>query len=210
MIRPGEEWGRPYDGRTAVPAASDAELAQYGLFNDSTGRPDARPCIELRGGDLFHTLGGYGAGPTATDDRWMMPVDLMAIRIDDHDPIPAAAHVVVGRRMREQWTWWGHTIAVCNAAFVEGTNLAPRGHPNDGRVSIVDMSLIGRQWLLARPRLRTGGHLPHPRIGVTTTKSAVIDLGRRRPVVIDGIRAGTARHLSVDVIPDAVEVILGA
>jgi hypothetical protein len=114
------------------------------------------------------------------------------------------AHLVARR------SWWrGEVVAAMNAEHLGPWDVAPRGHPNDGRldvVHVVDLGLHDR-WKAWR-RLPTGTHVPHPAISVRPTASA--DLALRRPlrVLLDGRPAGSTDHLAIRVDPDALTVCI--
>ena len=46
-------------------------------------------------------------------------------------------------------------------------NVAPRAHPNDGKLDVISVGrgMTFRQRLQARTRLELGTHVPHPAIG---------------------------------------------
>lgn len=153
------------------------------------------PTIGLRGGDLARTLGGRGGLDV------VFPVDLGLVLIDGHLQ-PFLAHCVVRTRT------WSRVVAVGNAQWLGRWNMWPRGHPNDGRLDVVDARLAPRQRLGAWRRLPAGGHVPHPQIRQQRVASAMIDLPRPLEVRCDGEVVGRGRSLVVRVEPDALEVIV--
>jgi hypothetical protein len=91
-----------------------------------------------------------------------------------------------------------------NAEFHGSADVAPRGHPNDGRVETLTATRLPlRQRLQVRRRLPAGGHLPHPDIETRSVRRASWEFRRPRSVFLDGVRAGTARRLAVEVVADA-------
>lgn len=92
-----------------------------------------------------------------------------------------------------------------NAEFLDGRDVAPRGHPNDGRFELLTFasSMSRRERWQARRRASDGTHLPHPLITVTSTSAARIGSG---VLLLDGCRVGAVRSVSVTVRPDAAEV----
>jgi hypothetical protein len=197
-IRKGEAWGQPagvvteiteLDGDAAVAAALRA-------------RPDV-PVTVIRG-DLFRTAGAPAASRRAAGEALALPIDLLAVCLDDQPERYAAAHVVVGSS-----PWWRtRTVIFANAAFVGAANVAPRAHPNDGLVDVSDGRLAWRQRRHAHRLLPAGAHLPHPELAEKRTREHVVELSRPTAVRIDGIPAGRARRVAVRVIPDAGTVIL--
>jgi hypothetical protein len=205
-IERGEPWGRrvprpdglvTVDGDAAVAAAVTA--------------PGHAP-VGVRTGDLARSLGVVGpdahdvqAGSDMVNE---LPIDLLAVSLDGAEPITACAHVIA----RSPWNrghWWrGPILAVMNAEFVGDWDVAPRGHPNDGRVEtfVVDPAMTVRQRLSARRRLRTATHVPHPQITVRSVRAESWTFPDALEVTVDGRRAGRARTIEVVVDPDAAVV----
>lgn len=144
--------------------------------------------IGLRGGDMARTLGA-GVITDARDDQQMsvtFPIDVIALRASTGEERVALAHVVVRHR---RWGWWRRSIcAVMNAQFVGRWDVAPRGHPNDGRVEVleVDATMSMRQRVLAGRRLSTGAHLPHPSIRTRSTASFELVVPPSARLEVDG------------------------
>lgn len=194
-IRKGETWGetveRPDD---LIIAASDAELAQ--LLTSGTGS------CAVAGGDLFATVGARPIGDRV--ELLRLPVDLLRVRLDGDDEYPAIAHVVFRAPVRRGGAAFGTAVAVMNAEFLGGVPVAPRGHPNDGRVEVfqLDPSVSLRQRLAIRRRARSASHLPHPGIAVRSVRSADWTFDRPMDVVIDGRRVARASVAAVEVLAD--------
>jgi hypothetical protein len=205
-IQPGQAWGR------RVPRPPDLEIvdgdAELGAA--LSGRHE-RP-IAVVSGDLARTVGvdrGNRRSPVTNETINRFTIDLIEVFTDGAAaPIIACAHVVV----RAPWyrAHWlrGPILAVMNAEFIGEWDLAPRGHPNDGRVEVieVDAAMTLRDRLAARRRIRTGTHVPHPRISTRSVRSASWTFDRPLEVIIDGRRAGRASALSVKVIADAASI----
>ena len=97
-----------------------------------------------------------------------------------------------------------------NAEYLGGWDVAPRAHPGDGLLDVVDaaagLSLVDR--LKARRRLPAGSHVPHPRISVTRRPARQRELTAPTPVWLDGEPVGEARNLSLRLEPDALTCIV--
>lgn len=197
-IKPGEEWGRPAgDVAPAVHATGDAGLARL-LAKGATGP------VALGGGDLHRAVGAPAPGASGI----LLPVDLLEVTIDDDPPDLAVAHVVVRRPGPAGW-WLGPLLAVCNVDYVGEWNIAPRAHPNDGRADVVEVSAMAvRARWQARRRMPHGTHLPHPAIKTRSVRSATWEFDQPLCVWLDGERRGTARTLTVEVRPDAFELLV--
>jgi diacylglycerol kinase family enzyme len=107
--------------------------------------------------------------------------------------------------------WWrGPIVAMMNAQYLGRWDVAPRSHPNDGRVDVVSVDAafgVGDRWK-ARSRLPLGTHLPHPAITTRQVTSHRWDLGPSTRLWVDGIDLGRVRALTADVEPDAFTVVV--
>ncbi len=203
-IEPGQEWGSEVDGPVdARRASTDADVAA-GLV-----AVPRRP-VEAVGGDLWRTIGAPPPGRDATRRR-RYPVDLVEVDVDGlEEPRMAAAHVVA----RRGWTaggWLrGEVLVVMNAEFLGDWDVAPRGHPNDGRVETfhLDPGLGVRQRLAIHRRLATASHLPHPAITVRPVRERSWRFERPLEVWIDGVHVGRSAALSIVVRPDAGSIVV--
>lgn len=202
-IRRGEDWGR------AIPPPDDLVW-----FDDdaqaASGYASGLRRIGLRNGDMARTLGADG-GRT---DPVSFEIDVMKVAWADAPETFALAHVTVrGRR----WSWWrGSVVAVMNAQYRGAWDVAPRGHPNDGRLEVleVDPSMSWRQRSLAARRLPTGAHLPHPSIRLRSLPSFTVDVPSGSQVEVDGrtlapATGSSATSLTVECLPDALVVWIG-
>lgn len=196
-ISKGTEWGsevtRPDDIRVAI---DDAHLAS--LLTDGSGTATA-----VASGDLWRTV---GARPLGERTRVLeFPVDLVRYRIDDDPEHTFVAHLVARRPLRRGGVWRGPVLVVMNAEWIGSFDVAPRGHPNDGRVEtlLASSALSVRQRLAVRSRLPNATHLPHPLIASRSVRTHEWEFDRPMDVVADGRRVGRARRLSVRVEPDA-------
>lgn len=197
-IERGADWGeRSTVPGDAVVARTDREAS---LAVASARRQEAPlPSLALVGGDLVRTLGGRGAvrpGEEATHVR----VDLGAALLDGRLHW-FLAHLVA----RRSWLR-GRIVVAANAAFLGSWNIAPRAHPGDGRLDVLDGDPPLRTRLQARRRVTTGTHVPHPDIAVTRREAIQLELDRPTAVRLDGEPAGAARTLSIRVEPAAVDV----
>jgi hypothetical protein len=195
-IRKGQEWGEPFApaGDEAV-AMSDAEVVD--AIGPSLDAGLAPPPVVLRGGDLFHMLGGRPAEPSVR-----LPLDVVDV-VADGRRIHAIGHVIARRR-----AWSGHFVVIMNGAYVGEWYLGPKAHPDDGRLDITEGALGWRDRLAARRRAATGSHLPHPGLTVRRAASAEFEFDRAVGLYVDGRYAGTCTRLSVTVMPDAATVVL--
>lgn len=201
-VEKGIDWGAmgpaPVD-LVVVATDTEARAALSGPWRD--GRP--LPALGLLGGDLCRTLGGRGgdaarlrrAGTVAT-------VDLGVATLDGERHL-FVAHLVA----RRSW-WWGRVVAAMNAQFLGPWDVAPRAHPGDGRIDVLDADLaVGDRWK-ARARLPSGAHVPHPGIAQTRAARWTTTFARPTPIRLDGEVVASARAVEVTVEADALQVVV--
>jgi hypothetical protein len=198
-IRKGEPWGEqrplPADAREV---SGDAELAD--LVADARRAGTDPPPVALLGGDLHRTLGGGGdRRRLESGSAVAFPLDVGLASLDGGPELVFVAHLVCRRAL-----WSGPFAVVMNGAWVGEWYLGPRAHPNDGLLDLTEGALAPTQRLLARSRVRTGSHLPHPALRTRRSAGHSLDLGRPVPVHLDGRRRGRARRVEVRCEPDAL------
>ncbi len=204
-IDKGQPWGRRAADLAAVaaPVGTDADARQIAERARRAGDPV--PPMLLLGGDLCRTVGGTGDQAHARGpDAIALPCDLGSVLLDGRQHW-FVAHLVARR------SWWrGRIVAAMNAQFLGRFDVAPRGHPNDGRVEVVDvdpaLALVER--FKAWRRLPTGTHLPHPQIALRRVSAEQITFDPPLPVWLDGVAMGPVRQVSLRVEPDALTVIV--
>jgi hypothetical protein len=201
VIRKGEPWGttvaRPAE---LVVVGSDRELARWLMEHREVP-------VAVSAGDVHRTLGAPTAasGGVAPEVR-RVPMDVLRCELDGVELL-AVAHVVARHGGPTGW-WRGPVHAVCNAQFIGRWDVAPSGHPNDGRAEVVEVrpDMPARQRHGAWRRLPTGRHVPHPSIRSAHGSSAHWEFERPLDVYVDGRRHRRVRSLRVTVEPDAYEL----
>ncbi|MDQ3294312.1 MAG: hypothetical protein M3527_07670, partial [Actinomycetota bacterium] len=106
--------------------------------------------------------------------------------------------------------WRGGVLAAMNAQFLGRYDVAPRAHPGDGLLDVVDVDPdmpVGERWKAWR-RLPSGTHVPHPRISVRRVDAVQLDVPAGARVELDGRGLRPARTLSLRLEPDAVTVLV--
>lgn len=198
-IEKGAAWGTvamtPFDAVVAPDEAAMARAAGAGTRH-----------IALASGDLLRALGVSAAAaiPTKGGSSLLLPCDLLEVRLDDGDPIPVVSHVLVGSPWRPR-AW------ITTGGFIGRRNVAPRAHPNDGMIDVLEFKadLRLRGLFAVQRRMRLGDHLPHPLLSMQRTSryefTAATDSAQRAsaPVTMDGRAYGRARRVQVTVRPDA-------
>jgi hypothetical protein len=201
-IRKGEPWGEPgplpADG---IVVRSDAEARAAVTAAHRSGAP--LPTLGLLGGDLCRALGGTGdEARLRSPEAMTLPVDLGAVLVDGR------LHWFVAHLVARRGWWRGRVVAVMNAQHLGPWDVAPRGHPDDGRLDVLDGDLpLGDRWK-ARRRLRTGTHVPHPAIAERHVAALQLELAAGVHVWLDGEDLGPARTLSIRVEPDALSCVV--
>jgi hypothetical protein len=197
-IRKGELWGAPGSlPRHGVVVRSDREARAIVTAARRAGEPI--PPLGLLGGDLCKTLGGTGdEARLHSADAMLLPVDLGSVLVDGR------LHWFVAHLVARRSWWHGRVVAAMNAQYLGDWDVAPKSHPNDGRLDLLDADLpLGQRWQ-ARRRLQHGTHVPHPGIEERRVTAFQLDLARPTPVELDGEPLGPARSLSLRIEPDAL------
>lgn len=198
-IRRGEQWGEVVQSPSQLRVVPhDRDAREWVLSHRERDRP-LQP-VGLGGGDLARTLGGgTGRFPGVV---MTAPVDLLRVEAEGRTTW-AVAHVVA----RRSW-WLGDVWLAMNAQFLGEYDVAPRSHPNDGKVDTVHVlpAMSVRSRLQARKRARTGTHLPHPQLVALQSPSVTATFERPLVVWVDGVRWGTTQTLTVTCEPDALQV----
>jgi hypothetical protein len=201
-IRRGEDWGGvgplAPDG---VVVADDAAARAVVEAARRAGGP--LPELGLLGGDLCRTLGGRGdEARLRSASATRLEVDVGAALVDGR------LHWFVAHLVARRSWWRGRVVALMNAEHLGAWDVAPRAHPGDGRLELLDADLGWRDRWGARSRLPSGAHVPHP--GITERRVAAWqdDLAPPLDVWLDGERIGRASTLSVRVEPAALTVVV--
>ena len=209
-IERGVEWGSagtlgPDDPVAETDAALRSIVEPLVLASiDGHGALSGGPVVRvgLLGGDLCRTVGGRGDARRLYSDGQVLPCDAVLLELDGRRVV-AVAHAVA-RRSR----WFGRVIALMNATAYGSWDVAPRGHPGDGRVDIVDANLsFGDRWR-ARQRLPLGTHVPHPDIDIRRAASVDLQVDGRLTVEVDRVVEGRPKRIEAWVCPDAFEAVV--
>lgn len=201
-IEKGRAWGVPGCLGIDEPVArSDRDVAR--LVDNAIRSDTQNPRIGLLGGDLARTVGARGTEARLREPGAVaLPMDLGEVLIDGrlHRFV---AHLVARR------SWWrGPVLVAMNAQWMGDWNVAPKSHPNDGLIEVLDGDPSFDDRLKARSRLRTGTHLPHPNIRVRRLPAVQCDFGTPRSIWLDGERVAEASKLSIRVAPDTWTAVI--
>ena len=201
-IKKGEDWGsRGALERDAPVVASDRALAA--LFRVSKSGLVGPRQVGLVGGDLAATMGVRASEKELrSSERTLLPIDLATVDTGDMVVVMAASLVIRSR------FWAGEIRSVMNASYLGEWNVSPAGHPNDGRLDVIEAQLGLSDRLKARKRLPAGAHVPHPSISIRRLKSVSWPVEGAQRVTIDGEQFPGVRSVSVQVCPDATVVAI--
>jgi YegS C-terminal NAD kinase beta sandwich-like domain len=200
-IRRGQPWGAV----GPVPADTvhvHTNAALHALIQRHRSAANPLPAVALLGGDLMRAVGGTGDAGRMSGDVALLPVDIVRATIGAEQRW-FAAHLVARR------SWWrGEVVVVMNAQHLGRYDVAPRSHPNDGRVDIVRVSsaMSLRDRWRARSRAVQAAHVPHPDIEIRSSATAHLQFARPITVWLDGQVWTTAADLELTVEPDALLV----
>lgn len=188
-----DDWGRTLRADEVIENCLDdaglATAAQRGVV------------LAAVSGDIHRSLGA----PVAERATSAVTLDLIECRVDGR-LYRAAAHVVARRPGR--WGWWrGPIVMVMVSGHLGRFEPAPRAHPGDGLLDVIEVSesMNLRQRIMARRRSRTGSHLPHPDISTTRVRDLRRSFDESLTIFVDGASAGVSRHLDVAVVAAAYE-----
>lgn len=196
-IEKGKTWGTPSvmpTGTTRV--GSDRDLA---VSRDSV--------VVVCGGDLWESL-GRPVPKQPGEQCQAVPIDRLTCSIFtgmSTTTLTAASHVRVGR-----WFGPGQLAILTNVGRIGPRIIAPRAHPNDGRLDlvVVDPGMPFMQRLRARRRMRSGTHVPHPQISTRTVEVWEFLRRGREPLFVDGRRIRGWKSAAVSIESDDVVVLI--
>jgi diacylglycerol kinase family enzyme len=218
VIEKGRPWGHPARTEAAlVVEGDDADLAA--ALDRASG--ELVRFVPAPASDLGRALGLTNTGPGATE----VALDVLAVAT------PAASHgavnaVVLGRAPHRLRAWHRRVrmvvevdgrqrfagraagVVIANGQYLHGLDVVPRGHPGDGRIEAQVYAPSAAERAEMRRRLPQGTHVPHPGITQVTGRRVTVRAGRNLALEIDGRPAGTAREVTVEVLPAALRLLI--
>jgi YegS/Rv2252/BmrU family lipid kinase len=188
------------------------EGAEYSMAAIAEGR--SRPCDVMR---MQHATGeinyinlagiGFAADVNARAARYKSLGDfgyILAVILETLWLRRLTYRMTVdGESMEQQ----ANFICFNNSKFTGGNmKMAPQAATDDGRVDMVSAGPMGRVSLLATlPKVFTGKHVEHPRVGQRHATTIEFDLDEELDVMVDG-EALRLRPTRLDVLPGALLV----
>ncbi len=202
-IGPGTPWSAPGLLPADAPMFNTDHALSAALAAARMAIGGALPIVGMTGGTLWTTIGGPSVpGRLRTAEARHYPVDLGVVVAD------GVTHVFVGSVVARHGLW-RDTLAVMNTPFLGRFRVAPRAHPGDALLDIIEgegLSLDDVRRIM--PRLRHGTHLPHPKLRERRLAEATWSFAQPRMLSVDGRRLGRVSELSVHLEPDAVIVVV--
>ncbi len=201
-IEKGRDWGSvgplPDDG---VVVRTDAEARA--VVTAARRANEELPPLGLLAGDLCRTVGGRGdEARLRSAAATRLTVDLGSVLVDGRLHW-FVAHLVV----RRGWLR-GPLFGAFNAQWLGPWDVAPRAHPGDGQLEVVEVTMSTSDRLKARRRLPLGTHVPHPGIRIRRAEAVQHDVPKGHGVWLDGERLGPAKALSIRLEPDALRIVV--
>lgn len=198
-IRKGEEWGRRETTPEKFVVAEDDK--------DAASQPPHIP-FGISRGNMYSSL-GQPKIPLRNSECTIVPIDALMCTVsfvDGREEVSAAfSQVSIG-------SWWrGRCVVASNSGFLNGMNIAPRSHPNDGEMDIVSIAntMPLKQRFIARRKAKTGTHIPHPHITVHRATTATFHQEKpQERLSIDGVAVSGWSSVSIAVEPDYWQLIL--
>jgi hypothetical protein len=203
-ISPGSPWGEEIRRSKAHHSfRSDRELGV--ALRDGTIDSRSHGAIEILDGDFVNLLGLDGSRKHDTAIKVL--IDALAISYTDklgdihHDVCVGSLHI--GRPL------WGSLHIVTNTGWWRGRDIAPRAHPNDAKLDIVEIAreMTTRQRITAWKRSSVGSHLPHPHIAYSQSDFFEWS-GNFSSLTIDGENMGKVSLVQCRIQSDCTEITL--
>ena len=205
-IRKGQEWGhfeeRPSDLQLVADDVAACEVVSKCVIESSSTLN-----LSILKSDMARTLGITGA--TNLNSQMLCTrfdvIEATYVLTKSEETI---RRCFIGRAFISEKLFFGRTIAVLNSSFVGNRDWAPKAHPNDGKLDLVelDSSMNIRQRLTAHRLMKSGSHLPHPQIRYNQLSEYEYATDRSASLSIEGVRIGSIRHCFFRVLPDAVNL----
>ena len=183
---------------------SDREI---GIFlRDHDAKQIHATNIAYQKGDFIKVLGLEGV--RNVDQCLRVILDAVSVEYVDvegysHQDVCIGSFHIGNRFLR------GAISIVSNSGYWRGREVAPRSHPNDGKLDIVELSAAMKwaQRRMAWKKALTGSHLPHPLIQYSQGEFFQWS-GKNRRLVIDGKFVSQVQKVSCRVQSDCLELFV--
>lgn len=218
-LRKGQPWGEPATGEPDVEVNGD-DLALAEVAREQPGatvwfRPDGES-------DFARAVGLVDRDQPGNLD---VPVDTLRVFDGLRVEGAMAVNAVVFGTSPDRLRWWtsaaeievvvdgrerfrgrATTVVLANGQFLHGNDVAPRGHPGDGRFEVQVYALGRRERAGLRTRLPLGTHVPHPSITEVSGREATVVSSSKVWIENDGQRRGPVNTVRVEIVPAALRL----
>lgn len=205
-IRKGQAWGhyesRPIDLEVVADDFSASDLISSKILNS-----ESPPKISIVKSGIVRTLGITKSNNTS-EQMLCTSFDVIEASYTIANSETSVRRLFVGHAFIHQNRYFGRTTAILNSSFVGKRDWAPKAHPNDGKFDVVelDSSMGVRQRMTAFKLMKSGSHLPHPKIRYTQVPEFVFSSERSAYISFEGIRLGSIKKCVFKLLPDAVNL----
>ena len=203
-IQKGQDWGRSVARPDKLHlVADDQEAGAYLNQHLSVAGPPLE--IAILKSNISRTLGVSGAN-IQKSEMLRTEFDVVEATFElENSKVRERRYFLGHAFIRSKW-FRGETVGVLNSSFVGRRDWAPRSHPNDGKFDVIefDESISIRQRLTAYRLMRSGSHLPHPKIRHRQMTQYSAGCIESSTLYIESIRVGNVKSCIFNVLPDAV------
>ena len=203
-IQKGQDWGRYVARPNSLHLiADDREAGHY--LNQRLSGASAPLELAILKSEMARTLGVSGAN-IKKSEMLRTEFDVVEVTFELDDSKVRERRYFLGHAFIRSKKFRGETVGVLNSSFVGQRDWAPRSHPNDGKFDVVefDESINIRQRLKAYGLMKSGSHLPHPKIRHRQMTQYSAGCIESSILYIEGIRIGVVKSCIFNVLPDAV------
>jgi hypothetical protein len=216
MIKPGEEWGAPTAAAPDVEIrGDDANLAAnlpLGLLVRfvPTDASDLALAVGIDPAALRGVALPLDVMRVTADGREALAVNIVVAgtspdRLTARSPSFAARVTVDGRPVHDGPAT---TVVVAVGQFLRGNDVAPRGHPGDGRAEVQVYAVGRRERRAVRDRLRTGTHVPHPAITQRSGRRIDVVFDTPQPMERDGDAQPPTSEFAIEIVESAYQLLV--
>jgi len=201
-IKRGQDWGQLVERPDRLHIFDDD--SSFGSFlSDNRALDWSSMNFSISKSEAARDLGLSGA---RTDSSQMLRTSFDLIEVQAQVGDLRITRFLVGHAVLGNGFFRGRTVGVFNVSFHAGRDWAPRAHPNDGKLDVVEFAkdMKFAQRFAAYRKLKTGSHLPHPDISYHQSNQYQFDDLRATRLTVDSLDLGAVKTCTFQVIVDAV------
>ena len=201
-IKRGQDWGQLVERPDRLQIFDDD--SSFGSFlSDNRALDWSSMNFAILKSEAARDLGLSGA---RTESSQMLRTSFDLIEVQAQVGDLRITRFLVGQAVLGNGFFRGRTVGVFNVSFHAGRDWAPRAHPNDGKMDVVEFAedMKFAQRFAAYRKLKTGSHLPHPDISYHQSTAYEYDDLRATRLTVDSLDLGAVKTCTFQVIVDAV------